>query len=211
MMFTCAKPGDLMQARQALDRHLDESLEIAARAAIFTTSGRMLADFTGDREKLHKALDSIQPWTGGAEERCPPMSYYVADLLTNKQLTLEWPPDQILNMLGKGQAGPEMEGEVQLAIECLGAPSTHEEWVSLITQVKHSGQEALAYGNRETGFALGAFEETVPWLHRSFSMLGTLGGRVQHVAYRNCFRSEKKITIAANCAATPRITSAKME
>ncbi len=40
--------ADLLRARQALLRHLDESLEPTSRAAIFTTSGRMLADFTDE-------------------------------------------------------------------------------------------------------------------------------------------------------------------
>src|ERR1700722_8658390 len=54
--------GDLLQARLAVNRHLDESLEPASRAAIFLTSGRMLTEFTDDREKLHKAVNSIVPW-----------------------------------------------------------------------------------------------------------------------------------------------------
>src|ERR1700733_1646904 len=45
--------GDLLNARQAMHRHLDESLEPTSRAAIFTTSGVVLADFTADRDKLH--------------------------------------------------------------------------------------------------------------------------------------------------------------
>ena len=73
--------GDLLQTRQAVNRHLDEALEPNSRAAIFTTSGRMVADFTDDREKLHKAVNSILPWTSGPdpEHDCPPVSYYMAD------------------------------------------------------------------------------------------------------------------------------------
>src|ERR1700728_1652605 len=37
--------GDLLQARQAVHRHLDGSLDPTSRAAIFTTSGVTLADF----------------------------------------------------------------------------------------------------------------------------------------------------------------------
>jgi len=150
--------GDLLQARQALHRHLDDSLDPTARAAIFTTSGRMLADFTADRQKLHKALDSIQPWTGGVEERCPPMTYYVADLLRNRQLILDKPAEEILAML---DSSPEMLLEVQLAIECLGTPTRYIEWIALINEVKRAGQEALAHGDQETTFALGAVEEVV--------------------------------------------------
>src|ERR1700733_2013505 len=49
--------GDLLQTRQAMNRHLDESIDPSARAAIFTTSGLVLADFTADREKLHNAVN----------------------------------------------------------------------------------------------------------------------------------------------------------
>src|SRR5208337_230300 len=44
--------GDLLNTRQAMHRHLDESLDASSRAAIFTTSGQMLSDFTQDREQL---------------------------------------------------------------------------------------------------------------------------------------------------------------
>ncbi len=57
--------SDLLQTHKAMNRHLDEALEPNTRAAIFTTSGRMMADFTDDRAKLHKAVDSILPWTSG--------------------------------------------------------------------------------------------------------------------------------------------------
>ena len=53
--------GDLLNTRQAMHRHLDESLEPTSRAAIFTTSGMALADFTADREKLHDAVNRLQP------------------------------------------------------------------------------------------------------------------------------------------------------
>src|ERR1039458_2908898 len=67
---------------------LPAPLEPNARAAIFTTSGHMVADFTDNRETLHKAVNSILPWTSGPDPEydCPPVSYYMADLLTNKLL-----------------------------------------------------------------------------------------------------------------------------
>ena len=48
--------ADLIQARNAADRHLTESLDATTRAAIFTTSGQGNVDFTDDRAKLHEAL-----------------------------------------------------------------------------------------------------------------------------------------------------------
>jgi VWFA-related protein len=48
--------ADLIQARDAADRHFSESLGPTTRAAIFTTSGQGNQDFTDDRVKLHEAL-----------------------------------------------------------------------------------------------------------------------------------------------------------
>jgi VWFA-related protein len=78
--------ADLMQARNAADKHLSESLDPAARAAIYTTSGQGNLDFTDDRAKLHDALMKLMPrptmLARGTE--CPDLSYYMADLIQNK-------------------------------------------------------------------------------------------------------------------------------
>jgi VWFA-related protein len=80
------KPADLLNARQAANRQLDRTLDATSRAAIFTTSGRTTQDFTGDVEKLHAAVNRIQPWTQGPDKQkdCPYLSFYVADLLINQ-------------------------------------------------------------------------------------------------------------------------------
>jgi VWFA-related protein len=78
--------SDLIQARDAADRHLTESLDATARAAIFTTSGQGNQDFTDDRVKLHEALMKLmaRPTIGPAGSECPDLSYYMADLIQNK-------------------------------------------------------------------------------------------------------------------------------
>ena len=73
--------GDLLTARSAADRHLSESLGLGSRAAIFTTSGRVVLDFTDDRDKLQETLNRIQPlayvrestsvWTSPTTGRIP--------------------------------------------------------------------------------------------------------------------------------------------
>lgn len=77
--------GDLMQARSAAEKHLAD-LEPTSRAAIYTTSGRTTLDFTDDREQLRETLRKIQPWTSAlaTASACPPVSYYMADLIRNK-------------------------------------------------------------------------------------------------------------------------------
>jgi VWFA-related protein len=78
--------ADLIQARNAADRHLTESLNATTRAAIFTTSGQGNQDFTDDRVKLHEALMKLmaRPTLGSAGSQCPDLTYYMADLIQNK-------------------------------------------------------------------------------------------------------------------------------
>ena len=76
--------GDLMQARNAADRHLSD-LPVTSRAAIFTTSGQVTEDFTDDVAKLRAAMLRVQPrsnLTPGTD--CPDLTYYQADLIYNK-------------------------------------------------------------------------------------------------------------------------------
>jgi VWFA-related protein len=78
--------ADLIQARNAADRHLTESLNATTRAAILTTSGQGNQDFTDDRVKLHEALMKLmaRPTLGSAGSQCPDLTYYMADLIQNK-------------------------------------------------------------------------------------------------------------------------------
>jgi VWFA-related protein len=77
---------DLIQARDAADRHLTESLDATTRAAIVTTSGQGNVDFTDDRVKLHEALMKLmaRPTVGAPGSECPDISYYMSDVIQNK-------------------------------------------------------------------------------------------------------------------------------
>jgi VWFA-related protein len=77
--------GDLMQVRNAAERHMNESLVPTDRAAIYTTSGRTSLDFTDDRAKLHATLMSLspRPVARAIGQTCPDISYYQADLIVN--------------------------------------------------------------------------------------------------------------------------------
>jgi VWFA-related protein len=81
--------SDLMQARSAADLHLTEALDATTRAAIFTTSGQGNVDFTDDRVKLHDALMKLmaRPSLERVGSECPDLSYYMADLIQNKNDT----------------------------------------------------------------------------------------------------------------------------
>ena len=80
------KFGDLTLVRQAAERHL-ALLQPADRGAIFSTSGQTVLDFTDDHAKLHDALLTLQPRPisgGETVNPCPDVSYYMADLIVNK-------------------------------------------------------------------------------------------------------------------------------
>jgi VWFA-related protein len=73
---------NLVWARQAAARHL-ASLPATERAAVFTTSETTRMDFTADRDRLRETLDKLQPLplTNDSMMDCPPISYYMADLI----------------------------------------------------------------------------------------------------------------------------------
>jgi VWFA-related protein len=77
--------GDLAKARDAADLQIVPSLDGNTRIAIYTTSGRTTADFTGDRDALHRALFLLQPRPSSDHHTCPDISFYQADLILNKQ------------------------------------------------------------------------------------------------------------------------------
>lgn len=78
--------ADIDQARTAAIRHLN-TLSPTDRAAIYTTSGITMLDFTDDRAKLTDALLRVKPspissWN--SVHNCPDISLYMADLIRNK-------------------------------------------------------------------------------------------------------------------------------
>jgi VWFA-related protein len=77
---------NVLWARNAAQKHLNEFLEPSVRVAIFTTSGQGSLDFTDDREKIRDALNRLQPHAnqGMTTLDCPPMTYYEADAIQNR-------------------------------------------------------------------------------------------------------------------------------
>jgi len=80
------KFGDLVHVRDAARRHIESGLRSTDRAAIYTTSGLNIQDFTDNKEDLYKTLAGLRmrPVTGQGERRCPTMTYYMADKMQNK-------------------------------------------------------------------------------------------------------------------------------
>lgn len=81
--------GDLARARTAAQKHISESLTAVSRAAVYTTSGQTMLEFTDDRAKLQDTLLRIQPRgrMSQAGTECPDLSLYQADLIFNKNDT----------------------------------------------------------------------------------------------------------------------------
>jgi len=78
--------SDLAQARNAAIHQL-QTLPPTARAAVYTTSGLTQIDFTDDRAQLAATLDRLmpRPIARMGPTPCPNISYYMADLIQNKQ------------------------------------------------------------------------------------------------------------------------------
>jgi VWFA-related protein len=81
--------GDLMRTKDAAIKFVDTSVGSSDRVAVFTISGRSETDFTSDRDKLHAALLGLmpRPVVAGSSTgigQCPPIDYYQADLIVNK-------------------------------------------------------------------------------------------------------------------------------
>lgn len=73
--------SDLLQMREATRKHLRENLPATDRAAVFTTSGKVTLDFTGDKAALDEAILRVVPQQAAviASLECPPVNFYMAD------------------------------------------------------------------------------------------------------------------------------------
>jgi VWFA-related protein len=78
---------DLARARDAAARVIATSMQPADRAAIYTTSGQVVLEFTSDKAKLQDTLARLRPApvaSGiGHGMDCPDISYYMADRIVN--------------------------------------------------------------------------------------------------------------------------------
>ena len=81
------KTEDLVYVREAARRRID-AMQPTERAAIYTTSGFKMTDFTADHEVLHKTFASLPVGQGTArhteeQNSCPPMTCYMGDQIQN--------------------------------------------------------------------------------------------------------------------------------
>jgi VWFA-related protein len=144
--------GDLARTRAAAERHFS-TLRPTDRAAIFTTSGLNVLDFTDDRAKLHEALLRLQPHPISSHRNdCPDISYYQADLIMNRhdpeatQIALEEATGCLPLMIQPGTTGVP-----------LGNPA------ALVNAVSAS---VLAAGDHESSISLGLLKQVVQVISR---------------------------------------------
>jgi VWFA-related protein len=139
--------GDLARVREAAERHF-ATLRPTDRAAIFTTSGQTMLDFTDDHAQLHATLLRLQPRpiARGFGQDCPDISYYQADLIVNK------------NDAEATQVG------VQDAIACTpglaSLPPANAALVAAAT-VQSTSASVLSTGDHESRISLGLLRDVV--------------------------------------------------
>ncbi len=162
------KTADLVQARDAADRHISESLDATIRAAIFTTSGEGNLDFTDDRVKLHEALMKLmyRPTMRAQGSGCPDLSYYMADQIVNKndQTALQAAVSEVMATCPPPQppAQPPPGGGP-------GAAAVQAALQAMAQQVKEQAQRTvqneanriLNLGERENRLALTVLEDAI--------------------------------------------------
>ncbi len=151
--------GDLLQTRLAMNQHLDVALEARSRAAIVTTTGRMLADFTDDREKLRKAVNSILPWSSGpdSQQNCT-VRYYLADYLTNQTLYFSGFlfTDEQLATLVSNNTDPILTAVASEMIACIGGTLP-----DVIRPIRAEIHRSMEFGDNEINFSLGAVKDVI--------------------------------------------------
>jgi len=159
-----SKVGDLLQGRQAANRQLEHSLDANSRVGIFTTSGRTTQDFTSDAEKLHAAINRIQPWERGLDNQtdCPTISYYLADFLINQSQSLSpgLSDAQVQSFMATDRL---LAAVIQEAEACLQTTQLQQ----VLPQVRTAAQLALSVGKTETFTGLSVLQGLI----RSMSSL----------------------------------------
>jgi VWFA-related protein len=145
--------ADLIQARDATEKHLAETLDGTSRAAIFTTSGQGNVDFTDDRAQLHDALSKLmaRPTLGHLGSDCPDLTYYMADLIVNKNdaTALQAAAQEVLATCDPPPPGPQTAASAAQA----------EQMAENI--VRGSAQRILDAGERDTRLALTTLENAI--------------------------------------------------
>lgn len=119
--------------REAAGKHLDSALGPSDRAAIFTTSGQVMLDFTSDRAALRDAILRLTTRSLSPDRRvqCPWMSYYVANLILNKldRDAQEAIVLDVMNCMG-------LTSMDRLQAEHIAVMTARQQWMEGVTQTR---------------------------------------------------------------------------
>jgi len=140
--------GDLMQARNAAQKHMNNELRPSDRAAVFTTSGQTVLDFTDDLTKLHEVLFTLKPHPIAriGIQDCPDIGYYQAN--------------QIINVEGgANNGGPAARAAIQETIICLHLDP--QSAASAPSIVDGKARSVLSQGDQETRVSLSVLMDVV--------------------------------------------------
>jgi VWFA-related protein len=79
-------PSDVLNVRKAMAHYLETAVSPEERVALFTASGAGQLDFARDANALQGSVNKLAPHPIGASnlKDCPDVSYYDADLITNR-------------------------------------------------------------------------------------------------------------------------------
>jgi VWFA-related protein len=138
--------ADLARVRDAAGRNL-ATLEPTARAAIFSTSGQTMLDFTDDRAKLNETLLGLRPRpvaTMPGVRECPNVDYYMGDLIQNRHdpQALQAAAMDAMNCMN---LSPSQPGSLQMAQQAASS----------------AAMRALTAGDTETRLALGVLKDVI--------------------------------------------------
>jgi VWFA-related protein len=139
---------DLARVREAAIRNIATLLP-TDRASIVTTSGQGIVDFTSDQAKLHDALLKLRPRpvTGSGAQECPDVSYYMADLIVNKEGG------------GTVSIGPQSATGVATQETMLCTPGLPPQ--AALTMAVAAARQALVGGLQESRLALMVLKDAV--------------------------------------------------
>lgn len=138
--------SDLALARQASEKYLRAHVTQSSRMAVYSTSGQTSVDFTDDRDKLSAGLTDLKPRpvARSMAQECPDISYYMADLIVNKN-------DPIA-----------LHAAAQETLVCMQLPNLQ----SAMPMVQPAANRALSAGEHETRIALLTMKNLVDRMSR---------------------------------------------
>ena len=135
--------ADLARSRDAAWKHISETLRPVDRAAVYSTSGQTILEFTDDKDKLHETLMRLfpRPIGGRNASDCPQMSYYMADMIQNHN-------DPIA-----------LQGAIAETMACAHLDATMANVAD--SMVRTAASREISVGDQETRLSLGLLRDIV--------------------------------------------------